>query len=211
MQNKLYVYEKALESRVVAIMRKFDVTKVVPLARALYEGGIRAMEVTMDTVGATGAITAIRNELGDKIAVGAGTVLDGEIARIAILAGAQFLVTPNLNLDVVTVGNRYGVPAMPGVMTPTEIQQACAAGVDIVKVFPAGVLGPAFIKSIKGPLSHVAVMATGGISVDNAADFRKVGADLLGVGGNLVSAKLVAENRFDEITAYAKQLVETAR
>jgi 2-keto-3-deoxy-6-phosphogluconate aldolase len=111
MQNKLYVYEKALESRVVAIMRKFDVTKVVPLARALYEGGIRAMEVTMDTVGATGAITAIRNELGDKIAVGAGTVLDGEIARIAILAGAQFLVTPNLNLDVVTVGNRYGVPA----------------------------------------------------------------------------------------------------
>lgn len=211
MKNKLKVFEKTLEGRVVAILRKIDTTKAVPLAEALIAGGISSMEVTMDTKGALQAIADIRLALGDKAVVGAGTVLDATTARMAILGGAEFLVAPNVDAGVINMGHRYNVPVMPGCMSPTEIQRAYELGCDIVKVFPASVVGPSFFKSVKGPLDYVTLMATGGVSVSNAQEFRQNGADILGVGGNLVDAKLVAAERFAEITVYAKEIVEKAR
>ncbi|NLM24492.1 MAG: bifunctional 4-hydroxy-2-oxoglutarate aldolase/2-dehydro-3-deoxy-phosphogluconate aldolase [Firmicutes bacterium] len=199
-----------MSSKIVAVLRKIDVTKAVPLAEALVAGGVTAMEVTMDTVGGLDAIRDIRAALGDKVVVGAGTVLDPETGRAALMAGAQFLVAPNLNVDLIKLGNRYGRMVIPGVMTPTEIQTAYEAGADIIKVFPASAVGLSFIKGVLGPLDHITVMATGGVSVETARDFLDAGVSILGVGGNLVNNKLIAEGKFDEITAYAKQLVEVA-
>ena len=211
MENKMFVYEKAIDARVIGIMRKFDVSKGPLIARALQKGGVSIMEITMDTPNALEAISQIRLELGHEVAIGAGTVLDSETARSAVLAGAQFLVSPNLNVSVIATGNRYGVPVIPGCMTPTEIVQACEAGADIVKIFPAISVGGEFFRTVKGPLQHVSLMATGGVSIENAREFRNNGADFLGVGGKLVNKQLVAENRFEEMSDYARKLVELAR
>ena len=182
MKYKIEVFEKMLESRVVAVLRKIDTTKVVPLAKALVDGGINSIEITMDTENALQAIADVRKALGDKIAVGAGTVLDPEAGRAAMLAGAQFLVAPTLNVDLIRLGNRYGRMVVPGCMTPTEIQQACEAGADVIKVFPAGVVTANFFKNVLGPLDHITLMATGGVSIDNAKEYRAKGVDVLGVG-----------------------------
>lgn len=211
MKYKLEVYEKMIESRIVAVLRKFDTSKAVPLAKALVDGGIKAIEITMDTENALQAITDVRKALGKDIAVGAGTVLDPETGRVAMLAGAQFLVAPTLNVDLIRLGNRYGRMVVPGCMTPTEIQQACEAGADVVKIFPAGVVTARFFKDVLGPLDHVTLMATGGISVENAKEYRQKGVDLLGVGGNLIDKAAMAANEFEKITAYAAKLVEEAR
>lgn len=211
MRYKIEAYEKMMSSRVVAVLRKIDVKKAVPLAEALVAGGVTTLEVTMDTVGGLGAIEEIRSVLGDKVSVGAGTVLDAETGRAAMLAGAQFLVAPILNIDLIKLGNRYGRMVIPGCMTPTEIQQACEAGADVIKIFPADVVGSGFFKNVLGPLDHVTLMATGGISVDNAQEFRSKGVAILGVGGNLVNKDAIANDRFDEITDYAKKLVEAAK
>ncbi len=211
MKYKIEVYEKTMAGRVVAILRKIDATKAVPLAKALVEGGITSLEVTMDTQGGLGAIGEIRKALGNNVVVGAGTVLDRETGRAALLAGAQFLVAPNLNVDVIRLGNSYGRMVIPGCMTPTEIEQAYEAGADIVKVFPAGVVGASYFKNVLGPLDHVTLMATGGISLETAREFRDNGAEILGVGGNLVDNTLIAADKFDEITKYARQLVEIAQ
>lgn len=211
MKFKVEAYEKMMTSRVVAVLRKIDVTKAVPLAQALVDGGITALEVTMDTIGALDAIADIRTELGDVVSVGAGTVLDPETGRAAMLAGAQFLVAPTLNVDLIQLGNRYGRMVIPGCMTPTEIQQANEAGADIVKIFPAGILGASFFKNVLGPLDHVTLMATGGVSIETAKEFRKNGVEILGVGGNLINKEAIAAGRFNEITDYAKRLVEKAK
>jgi len=211
MKYKLEVYEKMMESRVVAVVRKIDVSLAVPLAKALVEGGIKAIEITMDTENALQAIADVCKALGKDVAVGAGTVLDPETGRAAMLAGAQFLVAPTLNFDLIRLGNRYGRMVVPGCMTPTEIQQACEAGADIIKIFPAGVVTAEFFKNVLGPLDHVTFMATGGVSIDNAREYRQKGVDVLGVGGNLIDKKAMVEGRFADITAYAAKLVEAAR
>lgn len=207
---KIEVYEKTMASKIVAVLRKIDVSKAVPLAKALVAGGVNAMEITMDTVGGLDAIKDIRNALGDKVVVGAGTVLDAETGRAALLAGAQFLVAPNLNVELIKLGNRYGRLVIPGCMTPTEIQTAYEAGADIIKVFPASAVGLGFIKGVLGPLDHITIMATGGVSVETARDYLDAGVSILGVGGNLVDNKLIAADKFDEITKYAAELVEVA-
>lgn len=211
MKGKTDVYDRICETRIVAILRGFDTSKAVPLVEALLEGGIAAVEVTMDTPGALRAVEEIQRRFGQTAAVGAGTVLDPETGRAALLAGAQFLVAPNLNPDVIRMGSRYNRLVMPGCFTPTEIQQAYEAGADIVKVFPAEAMGPEYFRQLKGPLSHTTLMATGGISCDNARAYRAAGADILGVGGSLVSAALVAEGRFAEISDYAAKLVAESR
>ncbi len=211
MRNKLLVYEQAMRGKVVAILRQIDTSKAVPIAEALVQGGITAMEITMDTPGALDAISAIRKELAAKAAVGVGTVLDEETARTAILAGAQFIVAPNLDEKVIAMGHRYNIPVMPGCMTPTEIQKAYTLGCDIVKVFPAHTVGPSFFKSVKAPLPHITLMATGGVSTANAAEYRQAGADLLGVGGSLMRESWVEDDQFSKITEAAQQLVEAAR
>lgn len=211
MKYKIDVFEKMMESRVVAVLRKFDTSKVVPLAQALVEGGITAIEITMDTENALQAIADVRKALGKDIAVGAGTVLDPETGRAAMLAGAQFLVAPTLNVDLIRLGNRYGRMVVPGCMTPTEIQQACEAGADVIKIFPAGVVTANFFRNVLGPLDHITLMATGGVSIDNVKEYRAKGVDVVGVGGNLIDKEAVAAGQFEKITAYAAKLVEEAK
>jgi len=211
MKYKIEVFEKMMESRVVAVLRKFDTSKVVPLAQALVEGGITAIEITMDTENALQAIADVRKALGKDIAVGAGTVLDPETGRAAMLAGAQFLVAPTLNVDLIRLGNRYGRMVVPGCMTPTEIQQACEAGADVIKIFPAGVVTANFFRNVLGPLDHITLMATGGVSIDNVKEYRAKGVDVVGVGGNLIDKEAIAAGQFEKITAYAAKLVEKAK
>jgi len=211
LRYKVEVYEKIMASRIVAILRKIDVSKAKDIARAILDGGVCAMEVTMDTPGALEAIQTIKSDLGSKAAVGAGTVLDPETARLALLSGAEFLVAPNLNADVIRLGNRYGRLVIPGCATPSEIETACEAGADIIKLFPAADLGPGYIKSVKSPLGHITVMATGGISLDNADAFLAAGADILGVGGNLISKEAVARGDFQAIADYAAKLAAKTR
>ena len=171
MKYKAEVYGKIMAGRIVAILRKIDVGKVKEIARALLEGGIYAMEVTMDTPGALEAIQIIKSDLGGRAAVGAGTVLDAETGRLALLSGAEFLVAPNLNVDVIRLGNRYGRLVIPGCANPSEIETAYEVGADIVKLFPAVDLGAGYIKNVKGPLRHITVMATGGVAIENADAF----------------------------------------
>ena len=156
-------------------------------------------------------INAARKKLADRVLLGAGTVLDPETARMAILAGATRNSAPALNLDVIKVCRRYDKLVMPGAFTPTEVLTAWEAGADIVKVFPADVVGPAFFKALRGPLPQVKLMPTGGVDLTTAGEFLKAGAVCLGVGGQLVDPKLVAAGDFAAITSLARQYVEVVR
>jgi 2-dehydro-3-deoxyphosphogluconate aldolase/(4S)-4-hydroxy-2-oxoglutarate aldolase len=160
----------------------------------------------MTTPGALRAIEGARGEL-PEVLMGAGTVLDAPTARQAILAGAQFLVTPSVRLDVVEVGHRYGVPTIIGAMTPTEILTAWEAGADLVKVFPASVLGPRYLQEVHGPLPQIPLVPTGGITADNAGEFIRAGAAVVCAGSWLVDKKAVADSRYEDITAKAQKFV----
>ncbi len=195
---------------VIGIIRVSTARDLVRIARALNEGGLSCLEITMTSPGALRAIEEAREELPDVI-MGAGTVLDAATARQAILSGAQFLVTPTVALDVIEVAHRYGVPVIPGAMTPTEILMAWEAGADMVKVFPAEVLGPGFIKAVHGPLPQVPLVPTGGITADNAGDFIKAGAALVCAGGWLVDKKAVAAGRYEVLTENARRLVQAVQ
>src|SRR5947208_6883798 len=166
---------------------------------ALAAGGVTVAEVTFTVPNALDVIRAAKKQLGDRVLLGAGTVLDPETARAALLAGAEFIVAPNLNLDVIRLCQRYDKLVMPGAFTPTEILTAWEAGADIVKVFPADVVGPAFFKAMRGPFPQIRLMPTGGVDLASAAAFLKAGACCLGIGGQLVDAKLVAGGEFDKL------------
>jgi 2-dehydro-3-deoxyphosphogluconate aldolase/(4S)-4-hydroxy-2-oxoglutarate aldolase len=153
----------------------------------------------------------VAGRLGDKIVLGAGTVLDTETARTAILAGARFIVSPTVNLDVIRLCRRYSRLILPGALTPTEILTAWEAGADIVKVFPSELTGPGYLKAIHGPLSQVRLMPTGGVSLKTAAEFLKAGACALGIGGSLVDPQAIANRDFAKITDLARQYVEIVR
>ena len=192
---------------IVAIVRLDAGAPLLDVAAALAEGGIDVLEFTVTTPGALRAVEDGAARLGDRVLLGVGTVLDAETARLAIQAGAAFVVMPTLNTDVITVCRRYSVPVIPGAMTPTEILAAWQSGADIVKVFPAALLGPDFIRQVRAPLPQVKLMPTGGISAANAADYLQAGAVAVGVGGRLVDRKAVAERRFDLITERAAELL----
>ena len=204
------VVRRLEETRIVAIIRDVSLEHARILGEALVLGGVRAIEVSFTTPDAIPFIERLSGDLGSDIAVGAGTVLDGPTARSAILAGASFVLSPALSPEVIRVCRRYGVPAIPGAMTPTEILSAWEHGASIVKVFPAGRLGPSYIKDIKGPLPQVELMPVGGISLSNAAEFVEAGAVALGIGSALVDRRLVAERNFNAITERARAFVETA-
>lgn len=198
-----------IDSGVIAVIRGMEVDKVVNIVDALLEGGVKALEITLNSPGAIDLIEEVSERVKDTDAiVGAGTVLDGETARAAILAGAEFVFAPNLNQDVIEVCNRYGKVVIPGVMTPTEIVNAYQAGADLVKIFPAGVMGPKYIKSVKGPLNHIPMMPTGGVGLDNAADFIEAGVVALGVGSALMDKEAIAEENYEVITEKAKKLTQ---
>ena len=197
-----------IEGQVTAVIRLDDLGQAIPLARALRDGGVATLEFTYTNRAAGGAIEAVRAALGDAVYVGAGTVLDAETARAALLAGAQFVVTPTLRPATIEVCRRYDVPIVCGAFTPTEILTAWEAGADFVKVFPASVAGPAYFKDVLGPLPQLKLIPTGGVSLENAAAFLKAGAVGLAVGGNLVERAAVEAGDWVRITALARQYSE---
>src|SRR6266852_7001567 len=196
-----------LDCGIVAVVRSPDSQQLVEVTRALADGGVTVAEITMTVPNALDVVRQVRHALGDRVLLGAGTILDAETGRAALLAGAEYLVAPTLNLDVIRLCRRYDKLVMPGAFTPTEILAAWEAGADVVKVFPAEVVGPAFFKAVRGPLPQVRLMPTGGVDLNTAADFLKAGACCLGVGSQLVEPKAVAERNFDRIRDLARQYV----
>ncbi|WP_079477597.1 bifunctional 4-hydroxy-2-oxoglutarate aldolase/2-dehydro-3-deoxy-phosphogluconate aldolase [Halobacillus salinus] len=178
-----------LESKVVPVIRQAQPETIHSIVEALYEGGIRTVELTAETPRIEYMIQTLAEKWKDKVSIGAGTVLDSETARNLIMAGASFIVSPVLDEETVKLCNRYGVPCIPGVFTPTEMLRAKVAGAPMVKLFPASSLGPRHIKSIKGPLPQISVMATGGIDLHNMTEYLENGADAVGVGSQLVNSK----------------------
>ncbi|HEV3436269.1 MAG TPA: bifunctional 4-hydroxy-2-oxoglutarate aldolase/2-dehydro-3-deoxy-phosphogluconate aldolase [Gemmata sp.] len=203
--------QRVIDCGIVAVVRFSDPDPLVEVIKALADGGVTVAEVTLTVPNALDVIREAKRKLGDRVLLGAGTVLDPETARAALLAGAEFLVAPNLNLDVIKLCRRYDKLVMPGAFTPTEVVTAWEAGADIVKVFPADVVGPAFFKALRGPLPQVKLMPTGGVDLTTAAEFLKAGAVCLGVGGQLVDPKAVATGDFARITQLAKQYVEIVK
>jgi 2-dehydro-3-deoxyphosphogluconate aldolase/(4S)-4-hydroxy-2-oxoglutarate aldolase len=202
---------RVLDGGIVAIIRAPSSEQLVDVARALYEGGIDVIEVTFTVPGVLDILAAVRKELGDKVLLGAGSVLDPETARAALLAGAEFIVAPTVNLDVIALCKRYGKLVMPGAFTPTEIVIAWQAGADIVKVFPADIGGPAYLKALHGPLPQVRLLPTGGVNLETLRDFVKAGACAVGLGSALVEAQAVCEGNMARIRELAGRYVELMR
>ena len=205
---------QVLDTGIVAVVRSQDSEQLVEVVRALADGGVTVVEITMSVPGALDVIKAASSALGSRVLLGAGTILDPETCRMAILAGAEYIVAPTLNLEVIRLCQRYDKLVMPGAFTPTEILTAWEAGADIVKVFPADAVGPGFFRAVRAPLPQVKLMPTGGVDLNTAADFLKAGACCLGVGAQLVEPKAVAERNFDRIRELARQytaIVEQAR
>src|ERR1019366_3601283 len=196
---------QVLDCGLVAVVRSQDSQQLVEVVRALADGGVTVAEITMTVPGSLDVVKQVRAALGDRVLLGAGTILDTETARAAFLAGAEYIVSPTLNVEVIKMCQRYDKLVMPGAFTPTEILTAWEAGADIVKVFPADVLGPAFFKALRGPLPQIRLMPTGGVDLQTAADFLRAGACCLGVGGQLVDPKAVAAGDFDRIRSLARQ------
>ena len=205
--NKTAILGILKETGALGIIRVRTAEGLIRIAEALYSGRLSCLEITMTTPGALRAIEQAAGEF-DDVVMGAGTVLDAPTARQAILAGAEFLVTPTVKLDVIRMARRYGVVVIAGAMTPTEILTAWEAGADMVKVFPANVLGPGYLKAVHGPLPQIPLVPTGGITAENAGEFIKAGAAMVCAGGWLVDKKAVAEGRYEVLTERARQLVE---
>jgi 2-dehydro-3-deoxyphosphogluconate aldolase / (4S)-4-hydroxy-2-oxoglutarate aldolase len=200
--------QRVLRSGLVAIIRANSGEQLVQVARALYEGGIDVIEVTFTVPNAVEVLAAVKKELGKQILLGAGTVLDPETARAAFLAGAEFLVSPVVNLDVIRMGMRYDKLVMPGAYTPTEVLAAWEAGADVVKLFPADIGGPAYLKALKGPLPQVRILPTGGVNLQTLPDFFQAGACAVGLGSSLVEKDAVERGDFARIRDLARQYVE---
>jgi 2-dehydro-3-deoxyphosphogluconate aldolase/(4S)-4-hydroxy-2-oxoglutarate aldolase len=199
------------ETGVIAIMRAQSSDQLIAAADAIEAGGVRAIEVTMTTPGALGVIEEAATRYGERVLFGAGSVLDAETARAAILAGAGFVVAPTLDLDVVKLCNRYSVPVMPGCYTPTEMLTAWQAGADMIKLFPASLGGPALVKAILAPLPQLAIVPVGGVNLDTAGPFITNGAAALGVGSSLVNQALLEAGDMDELTRRAAAFVEAVQ
>lgn len=193
-----------LETKIVAIIRGANPKDVLQIVNALYKGGIKVLEITLNSPKALPVIEEVSEQMQQQVLVGAGTVLDAETARAAIAAGAKFIISPTLDRETIKMTKRYGIVSIPGAYTPTEIVTAYATGGDIIKVFPAS-SGIQYIKDIRGPLAHIPLMPTGGINLKNINDYHKAGAVAFGIGSALVDTK-------NEITEdYLQQLTDKAR
>ena len=202
---------RILEGGIVAVVRSESSEPLVKVVRALAEGGVTAAEVTFTVPDAVEVIRQARREVGDGVVLGAGTVLDTETARAAILAGAEYIVAPTLNLDVIRLCRRYDRAVMPGAFSPTEVLSAWESGADVVKVFPADVGGPAYLKALRGPLPQIRLMPTGGVDLTTAERFLAAGACCLGVGSALVDPKAMLSNDFARIRDLASQYAGIVR
>lgn len=208
--KKEQVITRIRETGLVAVVRAENEDSAVRITEACLKGGVPAIEITFTVPGAHKVIEALASRFDEKeIILGAGTVLDPETARIAILSGAKYVVSPSLNVETVKLCNRYRVACMPGAMTIREVVDCMEAGADIVKVFPGELFGPQIIKAIKGPLPQAEIMPTGGVTVENAAEWIKAGAVALGAGGSLTAGAKTGD--YDKITETAKRFIEKIR
>ncbi len=200
------------ENGIVAVIRGAHPDNIVSIAKALKNGGVKTLEITAETPKVCSLIEQVADELGDDIIVGAGTILDAETARAVILAGAKFIFSPTVNAGTIKMAKRYGVISIPGALTPTEILTAYENGADIVKVFPANVYGPRYIKDIHGPLPQIPLMPTGGVDLDSVGDYIRSGAFAVGIGSSLVNTKKVFnEASLQELELKANQFVEAVK
>lgn len=205
--QKYNVYKAIKEQGVVVVIRGNDLQEAIKTVEACYKGGIKIIEVTFTVPRADELIkTLVEKYAGSDMLVGAGTVLDPETARVAMLAGAKFIVSPSLNVETIKICNRYGVPVMSGVMTPTEAQTAMEYGVDILKLFPGDIAKPAGLKALKGPFPHANIMPTGGVSQDNVEEWFKAGAYAVGAGSFLTKDAKTGD--FDKVEKTCKAFVE---
>jgi 2-dehydro-3-deoxyphosphogluconate aldolase/(4S)-4-hydroxy-2-oxoglutarate aldolase len=211
MMKKNDTLEIIRSTGVIAIMRAQSSAQLIAAADAIKQGGVQAIEVTMTTPGALTVIAEAKAKYGADMAFGAGTVLDPESGRAAILAGADFIVGPSLNLELIALCNRYGIPVVPGCYTPTEILTGWEAGADFIKLFPASVGGPDLIKAILAPLPQVQIIPVGGVDLNTAAEFIKKGAVALGVGSDLVNQKVLDAGNMEELTLRAAAYIEQVR
>lgn len=211
MDNKEKNLQDIVNCGVVAIIRVASAQEAVAVCGAIAKGGVKPIEITMTVPGAIDAIKELKGAMGDNVLLGAGTVLDPETARAVVLAGAEFVVCPTLNLEVIEVCRRYSKIVIPGAFTPTEILTAWEAGADIVKVFPATVGGPRYLRDIRGPLPQIRLMPVGGVNIDNTPDFIKAGAVAVAAGTSLVDGKAVSEGKYDIITENARKFVEVVK
>ena len=190
------------------VVRTSSADAAVKAIEAIHRGGILSAEITMTVPGALRALEKVADQFGDKIMLGAGTVLDPETARTCMLAGAQFFVTPTLRLSTIEMCKRYSKLICTGALTPTEVLTAWEAGSDLVKIFPADAVGgPKYIKALRGPLPHIQMVPTGGVNLETTGEFLKAGAIAVGVGGELVNTKLIAEGNYDAIEGRARQFL----
>lgn len=205
------IVEQLIEGGAVAVIRLADAQRLRRVIGAIREGGVTAIEITMTTPDALRVIEQAAQAYADDadVLIGVGSVLDGTTARLAIDAGARFVVGPVLVPEVITTSHRYDLPVMPGAFTPTEIHRAHELGADIVKVFPADVVGMDFFKAVKAPMPHAKLMPTGGVSLTNAGDWLRAGACAVGVGSALLDKQAIAEENYEVLTANARTLCQS--
>lgn len=211
MSNATVDLARILSTGVVAVVRAPRGELLGDVAEALLSGGVEAIEITFTVPNAHRVLEQVAERLGDRILLGAGTVLDPETARLAMLAGARFIVSPTLNHRTIELCKRYGRLVMPGAFTPTEVLSAWEMGADVVKIFPAEIAGPAYFRALRGPLPQVRLMPTGGVTLETAAQFLKAGACALGIGGSLVSEKAILDRDLTGIESLARQYVSIFR
>jgi len=208
--SEVAVRERILETGVIAIIRGVEKESIGNVVDAIAAGGVEVIEITVDTPGAVEMIRQVSSEVGEDVLLGAGTVLDPQTARAVQLAGADFIVTPTVDTEVIKVCNRYGMPAIVGVMTPTEALNATEAGADMCKLFPASTVGPDHVSAINGPLPQIPLVPTGGVSLDNAPDFFEAGAVALGVGSSLVDTRAIEAGDYQTVTETASEFISLA-
>lgn len=210
------IMERVEKERIIAIVRGISNDRILDTCKALVAGGVTMIEVTFNQSSPTGnkdtyeAIKLIANELKDDVCVGAGTVMTVEQVELAVEAGANYIISPNFDKEVVAKTKELGVAPMPGVLTPTEVVDAYKAGAVAAKLFPAGTIGLSYIKAIKAPISHIPVIAVGGVDVNNVSDFIKAGCVGVGVGSSLVNKELINNGKYEELSQLAKQFVNNA-
>ena len=205
MSSREHTLSSILDIGIVPIVRCESPEMAAEAARAIVRGGVKALEVTMTVPGAIKVLESLADEFGDQLTLGAGTVLDPETARICMLAGAEFMVTPGLNTKTIEMCKRYSKVIIPGVLTPTEVMTAWDAGANLVKIFPVDNMGgPSYLKALKAPLPQVMMVPTGGVTLDNVSDYFAAGASAVAVGSSMMNSKAMREGRFEVIEQAAR-------
>jgi 2-dehydro-3-deoxyphosphogluconate aldolase/(4S)-4-hydroxy-2-oxoglutarate aldolase len=201
--------EEIIKRKAVAVLRVKEAEKLAKVIEAIYAGGISVAEITMTVPNAIQLIEQMNNILDKNIIIGVGSVLNNKTAEAAIKAGAKFVVSPILKMEIIDISHKYNIPAMPGCFTPTEIQSAFEYGADIIKVFPADAVGIEFFKAILAPMPHLKLMPTGGVSLTNAGEWLKAGACAVGIGSALLDKKAIQENNFSKLTENARVIMKS--